>query len=471
MTAVFPPMRSLVPFALPAVSCFLLVACTCDDQDKEPVAAASASSAASPRAPTCKVASEKTWPGAPNSLVPLIASRLDETRVAVGLELTTFPAVLVFDDKGEGELVEPPLGDASRPPPETGRRELLRVTPALDGDRIIAYVDSRTTGEESRRVRCGRADSSEALLSFEGAPLLSKPGGGEPEMAPVARAQHKGAPAPSSSSEAPPALKALATSSSTGSRREVRDCRSFVDPDGKAWAVGTELVEERGASGIAEYRVELVVMPSAGAEPIVIHTVKLGTKPTHLPAFEAPFARKVADDRTLLAMRHQGGLLVWDLDADRKPRGPAHRYAGGYPTMTDIVPGDSGRAPLLLTSMRGMTKNFEIRFGRMTQELPRTLDPVDWGFDRASRTEPCYVRTEDFRFVSYAFGETRKHGLDLLPVDERMQPQGSPVTLAPGEESVARSRAVDLGGNRVLVVYTRTRGGRPELVSKIVACL
>lgn len=167
------------------VSSTAIVACSKDKSAGSAAASGAPPSGATPLSsalgapaapPMCVADPEKVWAADASTAAGISQTDLDAGRVAFGVVLGGTPEVLVFDAKGEGEQkhvrVKKALTDAI--PEGTGRREIHRVTPAVgSGGEILAYVDFEQIGNAHRTVACGRSDSNDELLKFDGKPLVS----------------------------------------------------------------------------------------------------------------------------------------------------------------------------------------------------------------------------------------------------------------------------------------------------------
>src|SRR5258706_1185514 len=107
----------------------------------------------------CTSEGRKVWGKWANRRTGLTPRKLGN-KVAVGAAIGNRPEVLVFDDKGQGELVKIDLAGGSELlkeiPKNEGQRDLFRVTPVLGPDgRVSAYADYRDTyNSKRRRVAC-----------------------------------------------------------------------------------------------------------------------------------------------------------------------------------------------------------------------------------------------------------------------------------------------------------------------------
>jgi hypothetical protein len=439
------------------------------------------------------------------------AAALADGRLALGVAYGNRPMVLVFDAQGSGDAVRPDVAAgsplANDVATKDGTRDVQRVTPAsAPGGGVRAYVDYRDKSKNGeRRVSCGAVDTGAALVSYSGKPLLDVDDSGKGRTLPTTTtttqvtattadsaspatpaASNSAAPAGSgtfkltlgsrpltlpagsaAASATPPPAAAPPTKpkEKDEAKRELRDCRSVVDPGGEsAWAIGSELVGEE-KDGKTQWSMRLFV--SAGSQKHRLYTVKLGDAPKKLFTFENPVARRLENGSSLLAARYQGALYAFLVDSNKRPNGPTRVYRGGYPTLPRVSP--DGADTLVLLSQKTGDDSYGLWFGRLSTTKPSlpsalsalTLDAID-----TSLAEPNLALVGAQRWLSVQAGKRRSERFVVIPVDAGLAPMGAPLTLGAGKGAVSESRLFALGGGRLLAVYLRGS----ELVSTQLEC-
>lgn len=468
-------------------------------------AAAAASASAAPGAqPVCTVAGRTVWGKWANQRTGITATRLPDGRIALGVAFGDDPAVVVFDRNGKGEVHRisvpkaVPLGTDI--PKAQGRRDLQRVTPAIesDGD-IIAYADYRDRWNSGRRrIACGEADEKAQLFEFDGTPVLDalkKEHAAKPSVPPTAQTgvAHAGVP-PSAAPgivarprlalpgmrlkpvtkpaapaiKLPPALPTLAKPAAKP-RTEIRDCRSFVDPGGKdVWAAASELHGEDQSDGSTKWSMRLLVLTHPGATPLVIYTVALPAEPKKLETFEATVGAHRPSGGDVLFARYNGGLLGWTLDSGRhRQSGPRH-WGGGYPSPPRLLA--DGNDLVVVTALKHGADSYLPRFARIgASGLPAALSPVTIAGHADDGSEPVLARVGDQRWLAFHTGKRREAALDVVPVDDKLASTGRPFAVTADGETAYESYLADLDGGRLLVVYIQG-GASPQLVSETLTC-
>jgi len=495
-------------------------------------AAASAGSAPAEQTAVCQVESRKTWTSSVNRLAGLTSTRVDG-RVLVGLAVGFQPHVLVIEPSGEGKLVrlgvaaDSPL--AKNLPPAQGDRDLYRVSPALDdAGRVHGYGDYRDKRKSGqRRMACGALGVRDPFMLYDAKPLIDE------SKAPEAKEPAAGAPAPSAApppaappSAAPPPVVAAppgaapstapaaavsaapvpgapigialrhaplavasaappppspppppaqppappAVASDKKPKRELRDCRTIVDPGGKrSWGVGSELEGTPADGGRTTWKMRLTTVAAGGGAPNVIYEAKLPDSPGALYTFEAPVADRLADGSYVLAMRYRGSLMAFTLStALRRLSGP-RVFGGGYPTLPHFVP--DALDFLLLTSQALDAERYELRFARIDGQrsaIPATLVKPRIESPSGSLAEPTLTRVGNQRWLAYQSGKRREAELVVVPVDAELAAVGRPYTVTTGSDPAAESAIFGLDGGRLVVVYIKHADG--QLVSDVLRC-
>jgi hypothetical protein len=489
-----------------------------------PAALGSGAAAVRPRPVAMTADPEQVWAAGASVATGLTPTELDAGRVAVGALSNRGPTVVVFDSKGEGR--EARIGVkkelTTELKKEEGKREILRVTPALgSGNEVVAFVDYREIGDTRRLVACGPSDSTDEILKFDGKPILDagdegadkgkpdeaqKPATPAPSAKPAAPPQKPAAappgakPAPSAGKPAaaapgsatpgarkPPALtsvppKPAAPSKSspkpaakvpakTEPERELRECRTIVDRGGAhAWAVGSELVGKPAADGSTDYNVVLFTEQERGRGRADLSTSPLGKAPAKVPVYEAATAYDIGGGSFVLAARFRGALFTWVLDASKHARGSVRVYSGGFPAQPHFVNFGNELALIIVQGGAGQRAARAARFAPDVTTLPsalsdlvipdRSVEPPVSAAMLGSTTSLASAR-----FVAYQSDESAKR-LSIVQVDGNLAAVGEPHTIDVG---VRESELFALGDGRLLVVYIRVDGsGKSELVSKTV---
>jgi hypothetical protein len=540
----FPPMkrdgtRRLEPvtFSMTALGaaaiCAALAGCSKKSDSSAPGAASAgappgalaAAGSAAPRVRPIVLTAEpeKVWASGVSIATGVTPTELDSGRVGVGVHGSRGPTVVVFDSKGEGQEARIRLKKelTEEPKKENGKREILRVTPALgSGSEVVAFVDYREAGDTRRLVACGPSDSTEELLKFEGKPLVdageetpekgkaeepakpspapsakiaspapAKPAAassaGKPPPAPSGAKPPPAAPAkPGAGTQKPPVLHAAtkvekppappakpaatAGAAKTEPERELRECRTLVDRGGAhAWAVGSELVGKPAADGSSDYSVVLFAEQERGRGRADLSTSPLGKAPTKLPVYEAAAAYDMGGGNFLLAARFRGALFTWVLDASKHPRGSVRVYSGGFPAQPHFANFGSELALIVVQSGAGGQKAARAaRFAPDVTSLPSTLSDLvipDHGIEPP--VSAVIGGAPPARFIAYQSDQSAKR-LSVVQVDGNLAATGEPLPIDVG---VRDSELFALADGRLLVVYIRLDpSGKSELVSKTI---
>lgn len=448
----------------------------------------------------------------------LTATELDSGRLAVGVWDSKGPDVVVFDAKGEGQETRARVKKelTTELKKEDGKREILRVTPALgSGGEAVAFVDYREVGDKRRLVSCGPSDSTDDLLKFEGKPLIDESDEGgdqakkdEPAKAAPAPAAKPaavktppapgkaGAPAKAAAAPAagkpepgkppgppkPPAIKTSpvpakpagakpgAPQPKGDAQKELRECRTLVDRGGAhVWAVGSELVGKPAADGTTDWSIVLFTEQERERGRADLSTSPLGKNPTKIPVHEAAEAYDMGGGSFVLLTRFRGSLFAWVLDASKHARGPARVYSG-YPAEPHVANFGPELAALVVEGAGGQKAARAARFAPDVTSLPSSLSDLVIP-DRAVESPVEAVAmggASTFagqRFLTYVADETAKR-LSVVQIDTNLAAAGDPVPLDVG---VHDSALFALGDGRLLVVYIRVDpSGRSELVSKTI---
>ena len=498
-------------------SALLLLALSCDpteDPPPTPVSVASvgdpsrASAGASavpvtsapapernPESPVCQVDDEKVWGKWANRRTGITPVKLGGS-TALGVAFGHQPAVLVFDAKGKGSLKRIAVAKdkqlGHKLPKGEGRRDLQRVTPALnDAGRVVAYADYRDRYKEGRRrISCGLATTDQGLLVFDGIPLMDRK---EKDAPPKATPQTSPPPTPTpptpvasipSASAAPPTaasgsapklvfpkvLGKVKLRTVAGATSEVRDCRSMVDPGGKSvWAVGSELYGKPNDDGSTDYKMRFFAQREGQARR-PLHSLALGKDPKKLHTFESPVATRFGSGGYVLTARYRGVLHGWRLDAELRVVETARKYRYGYPTLTRFAHDAQGQL-MLASHRKGDKYRLSLAaLGDTVPSLPRTLTLPDLETTDPSVAEPSLTLVGDQRWLAYHAGDRRKGRLVVAPVDAKLLPQGEAFTVTREEENVYESVALPAGDGRLLVVFIRNGEPAPELVSRVLTC-
>lgn len=489
-----------------------------------PGAVGSSGAAARPRAIVMTAEPERIWASGVSVATGLTPTELDAGRIGIGAMSGRGPTVVVFDPKGEGQEahIREKKELTAELKKEDGKREILRVTPALgSGNEVVAFVDYREVADTRRLVACGPSDSTDEILKFEGKPILDAGDEGaektKPDEAPKPAPAPSGKPAAApakpaaapSGAKPPPAAKAapaIPGSATPGPRkppalgaaakpaappkpstppakplakapakgepeRELRECRTMVDRGGAhAWAVGSELVGKPAADGSVDYSVVLFVEQERGRGRADLSTSPLGKAPAKVPVYEAATAYDIGGGNFVLAARFRGALFTWVLDASKHPRGSVRVYSGGFPAQPHFVNFGSELALIVVQGGSGQKAARAARFAADVTTLPSALSDLVIP-DRS--VEPPVSATmfgsttalASSRFVSYQSDESAKR-LSIVQIDGNLAATGEPLTIDVG---VRESELFALGDGRLLVVYIRVDGsGKSELVSKTV---
>lgn len=543
----FPDMRSnghsgsatfWTVFALGA--CGVTAACSKSDTQGAAASAAPSGGGAAAAAPSSAVRvrpvvltaePEKVWASGVSLATGLTLTELDAGRIAVGAESGRGPVVVAYDSKGEGH--EAHIGVkkelTAELKKEDGKREILRVTPALgSGGEVVAFVDYREIGDARRLVACGPSDSPDEILKFEGKPLidasdeLGEKGKAEEaaKPAPAASAGSKGAavpakpaPPPSGAKPAPTPPKPVAPLSSGAKpapakpaarppvippsidkaakpassakppakpsevpaksepQRELRECRTLVDRGGAhAWAVGSELVGKPAADGSVEYSIVIFTEQERGRGRADLSTSPIGKNPTKIPVYEAATVFDMGGGSFALAARFRGSLFAWVLDASKHAKGPARVYGGGYPAQPHFANLGSEQLLILVQAGAGQKSARAARFAPDVTSLPSALSDFvipDHAIEPpvSAAVVPAPSVLAGQRFIAYQSDESAKR-LSVVQIDGNFAATGEPLAVDVG---VRDSELVALADGRLLVVYLRVdASGKSELVSKTI---
>lgn len=492
----------------------------CDDGDKpvtptKPTASAApapakATSSAAEKPKTdeevCKREEHKVWGKGANPRTGLTATILPDGRIALGVAFANRPHTLTFDRKGNGEMAKVALKEGTELtktiPMSEGIRHLQRVTVAQGRLTFADYRDKYTS--KRRRIACGPTNGDPPLLMFDGEPLIdtahyeppgkkSKPKA--PKTATKATAKPSLTAAPAGKAKGKPKLRvakgddepAPAAKPTTEAKRispgtsqdppeiqrEIRDCRSFVSPDGKdVWAVGSELVGDSKDGGETKWTMRFFVAADGAKRRIPLHTVALSDTPKKVYTFETPVAHALASGTYVLAARYRGRMFAWLLKSDKTKQGSLHTYGGGYPTLPRIVADGDDR--LLLTSQKVDLSHWKlrnIRLGARHTELLDALAQPKIGDEDDSLAEPTFARVGDVRWLSYQTDDRRGGRIMLVPVDEELAAVGRTVAVTPADDGVYESHVFALDDGRLLLVYIMHQKNKPaELISDVLRC-
>jgi hypothetical protein len=480
----------------------------CDDDAAKPAAeatAAGSTAAASPAAtaaatgkakaaaePICQREDEKTWGKWANTRTGITATPLPDGRIALGVALGSRPHTLVFDRQGKAELSRVKLKEGTeltkKIEPQDGVRHLQRVTVTAGGRTFADYRDKYTS--KRRRVACGPTDGKPPLLLYDGTPLVDtahyQPPGAKksaktPSAAPTATSTARAVARAAAGKwtgpgKASPAAKRIAPRGADADQellREVRDCRTFVDPEGKdLWAMGTELVGKRQDDGGTEWTMHAFVAADEGRRRVPLHKVILGKDPDKLYTFEAPVAHRLKSGSYVLAARYRGQMFTWLLGADKSKKGSLYRYGGGYPSLPRIIA--DGSDHLLLTSQKVDLSHWKLRAIRLDARHAKLIESLEQprvGEEDASLAEPTFARAGDQRWLAYHQGERRKGRVVVVPVNEELAAEGRAIIVTSKDQLVYESHLFGLDDGRLLLVYiTRRKGAGAELVSEVLRC-
>jgi hypothetical protein len=479
------------------------VTSACSDDDKKgptPLATtsappgASASTATSPAKaedePVCQRVERKVWGAGANTRTGITPAMPGDGRVLIGLALGDHPHVLELDANGAGKLraveLDRKTALARKFGPNDGVRHLQRVTVTGDGKTFADYRDKQKDGH--RRVACGPTTSEHPFLVYDGEPLLEVDdtgAGRKTELTPAALASaaplpsaltpavvtSSSAPAGTAAADAPPAPAPKPEKEAGDTQRELRDCRTLADADGKAiWATGSELTSEKEGDTVT-WSMRFFVVPDAGrAERVTLHVEKLGEKPTKLHTLEAPVAHRLSDGSYVLAGRYRGRMLAWLLSPERKVRQDLRRYSGGYPGLPRIIA--DGSEHLLLTSQQINTERWSLRALRLgkTSKLHETFLELRIGDEDDSLAEPTLAHAKDQRWLAYHDGDRRKGRIHVAPVDENLAQIGKPFAITEASDAVYESHLFGFKDKLVLVYLSRPAGKPAELVSEVLSC-
>ncbi len=434
----------------------------------------------------CQVEKEKVWGKWVTERTGLTVTELPNSKYAVGVAFSNRPAVLTVKPDGDATLqrLEGVAGAkvSKDLTSQVGSRDFQRVTPFVRDGKTEAFADYRDRLKDgNRRIACGPATSDEALLAFDGVPVMD-------QLEKDRKAAESAAPAKSAAPEPTDAgaaaddggkarridaraLRRLRGARDTARRREpkklteVRDCRTFVDQRrDRVWAVGSELVGTPQGDDY-EWEMQLFVRPPNGGR-VALHSAKLGKNPKTLHTLESPSAARLGDGY-VLAGRYQGGALVWQLNADFKLQGAMRRYSK-HPSLFRFTP--DGAEVRAITSQQVTNDRWQIASQRLSSGWAASLPIIDFG--AGSQAEPTLARAGSQRWLSYHTGDRRKAGLMLQAVDGDLNPQGNPHTVTQGDQQIYESVLLPLEGGRLYLVAMRrdNASAAPELVSQVLRC-
>lgn len=462
-----------------------------------PAASASSGSTATPSSEVCSVTERKVWATNTNRGTGLTARSLGN-RLSVGVGLGNKPAVLLFDDKGKGELVNVTLAAGSELgkdiPSNRGKRELLRVTPSLNASAAVtAYADYRDKYEppERRRIACELAETRRVVLVFDGEPLLDgkkdkpeeKPdAGAKPKvfsmgvaraagkLSPVVKAADAGA-KPAPAAPPPDAGAPEPVKDKKKPLREIRDCRTLIDDKGGIFGVGSELYGKQEDDGTTKWSMRLFVAPNAGNGYYLLNSAGLPKDPKDLSVFESAWAKSLSDGTVLLTARYKGSLFSTILTADHKPTGKSRTFAGAS-TMPALV--QDGDDMLILTSQNagsGAAGRYDLHVGKASGKgLPQTLDLFALDGMGPSLAEPALAVVNGQRWISVNAGSKREAQLVLVPVDANLKRSGKTHALTNELSTVLESRLFALANGQILAVYIEATSSGDELTSQLLSC-
>jgi hypothetical protein len=458
-------------------------------------ASAVATAESGPDAP-CTSAGRKVWAKWANPKTGLTARKLGD-KLAVGVGIGNQPKVLLFDKQGEAELEAVALAGGSalakEIPKAEGARVLERVTPVTGpSGGVSAYADYHDdyNDKHRRRVSCELAANRHMLLGFDDKPLLaaeetkdagapSAPDAGTRNLGKVitalrrsripgqlkGRAQAPEAAAPSAAPPPPPAEKA----EKKKAKREIRDCRSFVDSDGFVWAAGSELYGDVQPDDSVKWSMRFFIAPNAGGGYYLLASEALPKEPKDLYAFEAATAGELSDHTFALSARYRGTLMLWALSNAHKPVGRRKTYSGGTPSRAEFFTDDKGL--VLLTSQNVSSNRYELRFGRFSgSTLPASLEQFGVIGNDPSLSEPNIAMAGSQRWLLYHQGARHDSTLHLIPIDQNMRSAGKPFMVVGGTDSVTESAIFPLDGDKLLVVYITAEKSGDELASEVLSC-
>ena len=454
-------------------------------------AAPAAEEARIPEGAVCAVAEEKVWGKWANRRTGLTPTK-SGGKLLLGVALGNRPYVLSFDAGGHGNLTKVALHSgsslANEIPAKKGQRDLQRVTPSLSNGKLAVYADYRDkyADNQRRRIACEQVTERQALLVFDGKPLLEREKEKEKEK-PAADTAKPATPSvvgrlklptrgiQNAPSAAPPASSAPAAEAPPERAqrpiREVRDCRTFVDSDGAVWAVGSELVGSPQPDGSHKWSMRFFAAPDAGRGFVTLMSVPLPKSPRDpkdLYTLEAPVAHELSDHSHVLSARYRGSLLAWSLSSAFKPRGSMRTYRGGYPSLPRFF--DDG-SPHLLVSQKVADDRWELRTALLSATLPRTLDKITLEGTDASLAEPSLARAGGERWLGFHAGTRRGGQLTIVPVDDKLNRAGRSYQVSGADDEIYESLVFGLSEGRLLAVMLRsTKDSGAELVSQVLSC-
>ncbi|MEZ4227310.1 MAG: hypothetical protein R3B13_40610 [Polyangiaceae bacterium] len=473
--------------------------------------AAAAPGASTPERPAsatddavCEVVESKNWGKWVNARTG-ITPRMLGKNLALGVALGNKPHVVIFDEQGNGRMVQPKPYDGSPLAEDLkdkkSRRDLQRVTPVVEGGVTTAYADYRDKHANGhRRIACELVTERRPVLLFDGEPLLSKEKADAKDKpaaaaaaAPVARsvasmaqglkgrlklpravaAAPSAAPAPAAdpSAAAPaPAPEPAAAKDPKEVHREIRDCRTMVDGDGTVWAVGTELYGVEQPAG-TKWTMRTFVAPDAGRGYIMLdsHSLPESPKdPKDLHTLEAAVGVELGNAEHAVFGRYRGSLFGYHLDKTFRLRGARKTYRGGYPGLPRFFA--QGGDTRMLVGQKVAEDRWDMRFGPLNLALPRSLEPITLEGPATSAAEPSVAKAGTQRWLSYHRGSRRDGHLELVPVNEALAPMGKVFAATPEGEEVAESHVFGLENGKVLLVYIAQQSGAPTLKSQLLSC-
>jgi hypothetical protein len=405
--------------------------------------------------PICNVHSKKVWTSGANKLAGLTERDLGDGRLAIGFAVGTQPSVLVLSKGGAGQIIKATVkpGSVLATGLKTGEgvRNLLRVTPVhVEGDTAHVFVDFRDDlKEKRRRVACGPADSEEWWVAYDDVPFFDRKDNTTDEVKSAAFKKN---------------------ASGASEYAEIRDCRTFSDPEKKdTWILGSGLHGAMAADGTITWKSTFFVDQGKQSHEQHLHTTELkGDKPKPVD-YEVPVSTRLNDGSFLVATRNGGRLLVGLLNADKTLRGNWSSY-GGFATLPDLA--EDAEDIILSTSLAKGKGEYGLRALRISQSspsLPRNYSVIVTDQDaQASETDPDFTRdSKGRRWLAHIEGERGKGALSLSPIDGNFHVIGRAYTVTQEDEKAASARVSPMGDGGIMVMYIRTTG---ELVTQEVHC-
>jgi hypothetical protein len=421
------------------------------------LASAAASAAIPPVDPVCRVESKKVWATGASKLAGLTESQLPDGRVAIGFAVGHDPRVLLVEAAGKGKVVKVPVAKTSRLSslPKGATRFIERVTPSeVAGDEVKAFVDFEDRYPDKKRaVVCGRTDTNENWVEFEGIPF-------------TARKKLK-----------PEEISALFRQE--GKERvydEVHVCRTFASLDRReAWVMSSSLHGVLGAGDAVAWRSDFALATGTGGKKILIESFPIKDKTLDDELYEVPVSHALQNGSFLVAARQGRHLVVGFLNSDKSPAGPLSRYAG-FPTLPDVA-SDGHGGLVLVTAFARDKGQFGLRAMRVDEtkpQLPKSLHSVVTdlsGPDAESESDPDFVHdAQGQQWIAHIEGERGQGRLSLAPLNQNFHAIGRSYTVTEPGERASSARLVPLKDKGILVVFIRGSEKAWELVSEEVHC-